>query len=272
MMMRRIQLGILMIGLGTTTGAADVGERCWVPDVDPVPSVQWTSSEGGNGHWYAVVHNDAAISWELARAQAVARGGDLVSITGSAENTFVFSLLADDMYWEHDGPWIGLSREAGGSGISLGWALSDGTPASWMPWGTGFPAGTVHVDWNAHYSVAQRAEMKWSNSLSGPQTGTHIHSYVMEWDSLPDCNENQTDDLIDILYGVSEDMDGDGQPDECQCHADADDSGSVDILDVLSVLDQWGEDGPSGDVDYDGVVGLSDLLAVLQAWGSCETD
>ncbi|MDG1898450.1 MAG: hypothetical protein P8I74_01155 [Phycisphaerales bacterium] len=44
------------------------------------------------------------------------------------------------------------------------------------------------------------------------------------------------------------------------------------MLDMLRILDQWGSNGPDGDVDLDGTVGLSDLLAVVQAWGQCTTD
>ena len=261
-----------MIGLWTLPAVADIGESCWTPDVDPVPSVQWTSAEGGNGHWYAAVRHDAAISWELARAEAVARGGDLVTIETHAENTFVFGLLADDIYWEHEGPWIGLSRTAGGSSIGTGWTTPAGVTAPWTLWAYERPAGTIQVDWMAHYSLARRTSMEWTNSLPGPQTGTRIRCYVMEWDSRPDCNENQSDDFVDILYGTSLDLDGDGQPDECQCHEDTDANGSVDVLDMLRILDQWGSNGPDGDVDLDGTVGLSDLLAVVQAWGQCTTD
>ena len=45
-----------------------------------------------NGHWYAI--NDHAVSWTQARAEALAAGGYLATVTSSAENVFVASLLS----------------------------------------------------------------------------------------------------------------------------------------------------------------------------------
>jgi hypothetical protein len=52
------------------------------------------------------------------------------------------------------------------------------------------------------------------------------------------------------------------------CLADLDDSGAVDIGDLLLVLANWGT--PDGDVTGDGTTDVADLLALLGAWGSCE--
>lgn len=57
------------------------------------------------------------------------------------------------------------------------------------------------------------------------------------------------------------------------CPADTDDSGSVDVLDLLAVINGWGPcpaKGPCpGDIDGCGVVDVQDLLAVISEWGPC---
>ena len=87
----------------------------------------------------------------------------------------------------------------------------------------------------------------------------------------PDCNENDIADACDILYGTSEDINNNGIPDECECWADINIDGTVDIDDLFSVLAAWGtcDDCPE-DINDDGVVDIDDLFEVLAAWGPCE--
>jgi len=83
-----------------------------------------------------------------------------------------------------------------------------------------------------------------------------------------DCNHNGIGDAHDIADGTSSDDDGDGIPDDCQCLSDIVADGTVDVLDLLQVLAQWGTSG-GADVNYDGIVDVLDLLVVLGAWGAC---
>ncbi|MHC4992482.1 MAG: hypothetical protein ACYTGC_16030 [Planctomycetota bacterium] len=55
------------------------------------------------------------------------------------------------------------------------------------------------------------------------------------------------------------------------CPADTDDSGAVDVDDLLNVILDWGTDGSAhqGDIDGSGLVNADDLVALLLAWGSC---
>ncbi len=56
----------------------------------------------------------------------------------------------------------------------------------------------------------------------------------------------------------------------CACDGDLDDSGSVDIIDLLMLLAQWGSNpGGPPDFDGDGVVGIIDFLLLLGSWGPC---
>lgn len=45
--------------------------------------------------------------------------------------------------------------------------------------------------------------------------------------------------------------------------------GSVSVIDLLTVINHWGEPGGVADVNSDGMVNVSDLLLVIAAWGPC---
>jgi len=114
-----------------------------------------------------------------------------------------------------------------------------------------------------------------------------------------DCDENGIGDVCDIIYDPSIDcqpngvldecelsscwIDDDcelgicdydlncsGIPDSCECLADTNSDGIVDVTDVLFVVALWGSNNPKGDVDYNGIVDVSDMLIVVGNWGSCE--
>ena len=91
---------------------------------------------------------------------------------------------------------------------------------------------------------------------------------IYDYRGFADCNANGVLDICDIADGTSQDLDGDGVPDECQCPADITGDGTVDVLDLLQVLGQWGAAG-SADITGDGIVDVLDLLQVLGAWGPC---
>jgi hypothetical protein len=54
------------------------------------------------------------------------------------------------------------------------------------------------------------------------------------------------------------------------CRWDLDDSGDVDIGDLLALLGSWGQAGVNpADFDCDGSVGITDFLTLLAQWGGC---
>jgi hypothetical protein len=264
-----VKRSITAILLVASVAHGDIGERCWMPDVFHAPAVCWSIDDGGNGHWYAAIVKDGPVSWMLAEAESQARGGQPATIHSQGENDFVFQLIEDDQFWLDEGPWIGLARPTGGETIGGNWHWVDSAPYEWTLWYPPYPTGGILIPWSGHYSKEGRTMKGWKNSLQGPQTGTKINSYVMEWDDLPDCNGNGIDDLTDILAGTSDDIDGNLDPDECQCLADIDDSGEVDVVDLLIVLARWGQPGGEADVNFDGTVNVNDLLNVVGAWGEC---
>jgi hypothetical protein len=64
-------------------------------------------------------------------------------------------------------------------------------------------------------------------------------------------------------------------PPSKDCPADINDSGAVDVDDLVAVILTWGCTGPPGsggcpaDVNASGVVDVDDLVAVILAWGPC---
>src|SRR6267142_5825872 len=54
------------------------------------------------------------------------------------------------------------------------------------------------------------------------------------------------------------------------CPPDINCSGSVNIDDLLAVINSWGMTGTAADVNGSGHVDIDDLLAVINAWGACQ--
>ncbi|MBI70018.1 MAG: hypothetical protein CMJ38_08530, partial [Phycisphaerae bacterium] len=116
------------------------------------------------------------------------------------------------------------------------------------------------------------------------ETGNFIRSYITGHDTelwqptgfdfMPghatDCNINGTPDACDIIAGTSSDANGDGVPDECgSCIGDVTNDQSVDVSDVLAVIDQWGQSDSFADANGDGTVNISDILLIISHWGGC---
>ena len=87
--------------------------------------------------------------------------------------------------------------------------------------------------------------------------------------SIEDCNGNLIVDACDIADGLSDDVNNDGTPDECQCITDINDDDKTNVSDLLAVIDQWGQSNSPADVNGDGDVNVSDLLEIISAWGPC---
>lgn len=87
-----------------------------------------------------------------------------------------------------------------------------------------------------------------------------------------DCNDNGVGDDIDIQTETSQDLNGNGIPDECDLFADLNGDGVVGTADLLVLFSNWGPcadcDACLGDLDNDCSVGTSDLLLLLSSWGS----
>ncbi len=64
--------------------------------------------------------------------------------------------------------------------------------------------------------------------------------------------------------------DGSYEPSEVEpCPGDINDSGNVDVTDILAIIGHWGESGGTSDANGDGTVDVSDILLCISSWGPC---
>lgn len=84
-----------------------------------------------------------------------------------------------------------------------------------------------------------------------------------------DCNGNGLDDLVEILEGEAEDINGNLVPDRCEFdYGDLNLDGVIDGADLFIVLGWFASPFPLfGDLDSDGSVGSADLGVLLVRWG-----
>jgi hypothetical protein len=95
---------------------------------------------------------------------------------------------------------------------------------------------------------------------------------VYAFHGLSDCQPNGRLDICDIAEGTSEDENGNGVPDECECVGDLDGDGNTDHSDLGILLADWGCVGSEpndcpGDLDGDFDTDHSDLGILLADWG-----
>ena len=89
-----------------------------------------------------------------------------------------------------------------------------------------------------------------------------------------DCDDDGSIDGCDIAIGDSDDVNGNGVPDECEdfCQGDLDGNGRVDGADLGLFFAQWSSCGDktcSADLNGDGEVDGIDLGIILSSWGLC---
>ena len=250
-----------------------------VPDI--CEARQWTTSEGGNGHWYQViVLGQGTTTEKLAYARTV--GADLASLVTPEEFDFAaFTVCDSPTYWIEDengclcgGPAIGGYRAP-----ESDFSWLDGSVWDYSPWHGGNPDGAS--------SDAQLVRL-WDyfgnrrfvdHRLLG-ETGADIQSVLLEWSS--DCNGDGIVDYGQILDGSLMDQDGNGVPDGCAEVACC--IGSTCIFSTALSCEQAGgtfensdagcssqvcqSDCP-GDITDDGQVDFTDLLIIVSTWGPC---
>ena len=53
------------------------------------------------------------------------------------------------------------------------------------------------------------------------------------------------------------------------CDGDTNGDFTVDVVDLLAVIADWGQSESPADLDLNGIVDVADLLAIIAAWGDC---
>lgn len=172
----------------------------WAACASPEPSaaVQWDA----NGHYYEVVSVPAGLTWDAARAAAVARGGYLATITSREENDFVHSLIDDQPgYWttsgtapnqNASGPWIGLYQPTGSPEPAGGWTWMTGEPLTFTNWAVNRPNNLDGIENYGHFfgmGTGNYADT-WNDLPNDPLLLQAVPAarpvaYIVEYDNQP---------------------------------------------------------------------------------------
>lgn len=162
-----------------------------------------TSSGGGggsvtynpaNGHYYQVGRVDGGLSWPAAKTAAEARGGYLATITGSAENAFVFNLINNLTYWNSTGasllgPWLGGYRSTDVDGPNANWKWVSDEAWGYTNWLDGQPDNAGGFENKLHFFSRSTSTpaATWNDmppDLTNPSYKNPV-AYVIEWNSNP---------------------------------------------------------------------------------------
>ena len=194
----------------------------------------WSKASGGNDHEYEAFALPVEMTVLQAHVYAKQRGGYLVAINSSAEQSMLNQFVIDACFSD-DAIAIGLVQDTGSAEYAEpggGWIWSSGEPVLYTNWNTGEPNDSpVGENFGEMF-----ASGRWNDLQSSSIARAVIIEYPAE---RPDCPE---------------DLDGDG---------------SVGGADLTLLLGLWGQVDASADLDGSGTVDGGDLTIMLGAWGSC---
>lgn len=144
--------------------------------------VQWSSSAGGNDHWYEAVYVEELISWNDAKDAAEALGGYLATSTSPGENSFLYDLVNDSQFWiyvssrdTYWGPWIGGYWDT----YTTSWSWVTGETWSYAPWDS-YQSGPG-VEPFVHFHGSGSPQPKWNDIYDNYS----LKGYLVEYDSSP---------------------------------------------------------------------------------------
>jgi hypothetical protein len=149
--------------------------------------VRWQCSAGGNGHLYQAVLVPSGISWSDAKAAAEAAGGFLATIASAEENSFVYSLVSDNLYWHTAGgyavgPWLGALQPNGSPEPDGNWGWVNGEPFTYSNWLPGQPNNNGGDENFAHFCGASNTMgPQWNDIRDVPPSSWYVNGYVMEF-------------------------------------------------------------------------------------------
>ena len=216
-----------------------------LPTVALADAVQWTETEGGNGHWYSYRLGDLNnAAWT---ALAEAEGAHLVTITSEAEGVFVeavhdaaapqsayhtggFQDTSAPDYAEPDGGWRWVTGEPW---QYTNWGYSDGAdqPDNLPDGGEG--ANIMGIRWQ-------------ENGIWLDMSETTEWAAMFEWSA--DCNGDGIIDFGQILDGTYADDDGNGVPDCCELPGGCEDCNDNGVLDSEDLVNGTSQDCNANDI------------------------
>ena len=187
----------IFVAAALTAALAGVVVRQLLPKPPYPGAVQWLQSNGGNGHWYAVLIEPRGITWDEANRRAQELGGHLVTITSPTEDDFVVRLINDARYWSRSGdsenmagPWIGAVQLEGAREPDGGWRWVTGEPFLYSSWGSPQPndGRSPHQQQQRifyHSGDSDWLEARWGDAHSiGSTERSGVRSFIVEFDGL----------------------------------------------------------------------------------------
>ena len=221
------------------------------PGTDPL-DVQIARSTDGGETWSAPVRvNDDAPTpnaWQWFGTVSVAPTGRLDVVWNDTRREQTANL--SELYYAY-------SNDAGDT-----WSRNVVVTPVFDSW-VGWPDQAKIGDYYDMISDAAAVNVAYAATFNGEQDVYFVR--------IGDCNANGVHDGTDLAEGTSQDINGNGIPDECECLGDIDGNRVVNLGDLVAVLAAWGPcDECPEDIDGNGTVDFVDVLAVLSAWGPCE--
>jgi hypothetical protein len=135
------------------------------------------------GHYYEVYAEK--YTWTDAQAVAKQKGGYLVSITSSAENTFVANLRPSSL-----SPWIGLYQADFTNEPAGGWVWDSGEVSTYRAWAPGEPNNDFGIEGYAHFFTTPFSFYGWNDFIQSggvpPLTRTNVAAvgFLVEYGSV----------------------------------------------------------------------------------------
>ena len=219
-----------------------------IPDI--CEAVEWSVSDGGNGHWYFSFQSEVPLSAEDHFSEAELLSGHTITITSPEENEIGF--LVDG----GRSSFIGLRKQAGNN-----------VPA----WVTG--EEVTYTNW--YSGEGSNSQERYANywAQSGPPSSgwqdtnlTPDILSVIEFEA--DCNNDGLVDFGQIITGQLVDIDGNAVPDCCEsdvsCGPDCDQDGISDADEIAggsaSDFNSNGiPDNCEADCDSDGIADFIEI-------------
>ncbi len=207
------------------------------------PSFEW----GGEDHQGNYIFDSMRLGWDLPIHQLMAENKVAIWFHGH-DHLFVKQDLQGIAYQECPKP----SDADYGLGAGGAYVLGDILPNS----------GHLRVTVSSAQVTVEYVRAYLPDD--GPN-GEVAYAYT-----IADCNNNCVPDPHDITSGTSNDWNGNGIPDECECLADLNNDLMINAADLIILLNSYGSDG-AGDLDGDTDTDLRDLAILLARYGeTCE--
>ena len=182
-------------------------------------AVEWRVADGGNGHWYQLVHNGSYLCWSDANGRAITLGATLVSETSVAEHNFIAAqfISRDDAWSGRFGPWIGAHR------VNGAWSWTTGESWTFSAWYPGEPNGGSFEPVASYIAAGEGGgcgrTTTWNDWVDCGQVNSSgcdvgVWNYIIEWSA--DCNNDGIVDYGQCRDGSLPDFNGNNIPDCCE--------------------------------------------------------